>query len=145
MVPAAARWRVAGTGAGGCRDLEGIRAAIESNARNFATLKRSRGNGLRPPHRQVASDHRLEHRNVVREELVQLAPLPERQFTNLRRHSRGVLLVAEAHLVETSGYKTRRCTDVTQRSLRGIWKFATLAEVDGQEATSAEIMVSPGQ
>jgi 3-hydroxyacyl-[acyl-carrier-protein] dehydratase len=32
-----------------------------------------------------------------------------------------------------------------ERSLRGIWKFATLAEVDGQEATSAEIMVSPGQ
>jgi 3-hydroxyacyl-[acyl-carrier-protein] dehydratase len=31
------------------------------------------------------------------------------------------------------------------RSLRGIWKFSTLAEVDGQEATSAEIMVAPGQ
>ena len=32
-----------------------------------------------------------------------------------------------------------------ERSLRGIWKFSTLAEVDGQEATSAEIMVAPGQ
>jgi 3-hydroxyacyl-[acyl-carrier-protein] dehydratase len=32
-----------------------------------------------------------------------------------------------------------------ERSLRGIWKFSALAEVDGQEATSAEIMVAPGQ
>jgi 3-hydroxyacyl-[acyl-carrier-protein] dehydratase len=32
-----------------------------------------------------------------------------------------------------------------ERSLRGIWKFSTLAEVDGEEATSAEIMVAPGQ
>jgi 3-hydroxyacyl-[acyl-carrier-protein] dehydratase len=30
------------------------------------------------------------------------------------------------------------------RSLRGIWKFTTLAEVDGEEATSAEMMVAPG-
>jgi 3-hydroxyacyl-[acyl-carrier-protein] dehydratase len=32
-----------------------------------------------------------------------------------------------------------------ERSLRGIWKFSTVAEVEGQEATSAEIMVAPGQ
>jgi len=32
-----------------------------------------------------------------------------------------------------------------ERSLRGIWKFSTLAEVDGEEATSAEMMVAPGQ
>jgi 3-hydroxyacyl-[acyl-carrier-protein] dehydratase len=32
-----------------------------------------------------------------------------------------------------------------ERSLRGIWKFSTLAEVDGKEATSAEMMVAPGQ
>jgi 3-hydroxyacyl-[acyl-carrier-protein] dehydratase len=32
-----------------------------------------------------------------------------------------------------------------QRSLRGIWKFATIAEVDGEEATSAEMMVAPGE
>jgi 3-hydroxyacyl-[acyl-carrier-protein] dehydratase len=31
-----------------------------------------------------------------------------------------------------------------ERSLRGIWKFSTLAEVDGEEATSAEMMVAPG-
>lgn len=31
-----------------------------------------------------------------------------------------------------------------ERSLRGIWKFATLAEVNGVEASSAEIMVAPG-
>ena len=31
-----------------------------------------------------------------------------------------------------------------ERSLRGIWKFTTVAEVDGQEATSAEMMVAPG-
>jgi 3-hydroxyacyl-[acyl-carrier-protein] dehydratase len=31
-----------------------------------------------------------------------------------------------------------------QRALRGIWKFTTVAEVDGEEATSAEIMVAPG-
>ena len=30
------------------------------------------------------------------------------------------------------------------RSLRGIWKFATVAEVDGVEVTSAEMMVAPG-
>jgi 3-hydroxyacyl-[acyl-carrier-protein] dehydratase len=32
-----------------------------------------------------------------------------------------------------------------ERSLRGIWKFSTVAEVDGEEATSAEMMVAPGQ
>jgi 3-hydroxyacyl-[acyl-carrier-protein] dehydratase len=32
-----------------------------------------------------------------------------------------------------------------ERSLRGIWKFSTVAEVDGQETTSAEMMVAPGQ
>ena len=32
-----------------------------------------------------------------------------------------------------------------ERSLRGIWKFSTVAEVDGQEATSVEMMVAPGQ
>ena len=32
-----------------------------------------------------------------------------------------------------------------ERSLRGIWKFSTVAEVEGQEATSAEMMVAPGQ
>lgn len=31
-----------------------------------------------------------------------------------------------------------------ERSLRGIWKFATLAAVNGEEASSAEIMVAPG-
>jgi len=31
-----------------------------------------------------------------------------------------------------------------QRALRGIWKFATIAEVNGEEAVSAEMMVSPG-
>jgi 3-hydroxyacyl-[acyl-carrier-protein] dehydratase len=31
-----------------------------------------------------------------------------------------------------------------ERSLRGIWKFSTLAEVDGVEASSAEMMVAPG-
>jgi len=31
-----------------------------------------------------------------------------------------------------------------ERSLRGIWKFATVAEVDGVEVTSAEMMVAPG-
>jgi 3-hydroxyacyl-[acyl-carrier-protein] dehydratase len=31
-----------------------------------------------------------------------------------------------------------------ERSMRGIWKFATIAEVDGEEATSAEMMVAPG-
>jgi 3-hydroxyacyl-[acyl-carrier-protein] dehydratase len=31
-----------------------------------------------------------------------------------------------------------------ERSLRGIWKFSTVAEVEGQEATSAEMMVAPG-
>ncbi len=28
--------------------------------------------------------------------------------------------------------------------MRGIWKFATVAEVNGEEATSAEMMVAPG-
>lgn len=32
-----------------------------------------------------------------------------------------------------------------ERSMRGIWKFAALAEVDGEEATSAEIMIAPGR
>ena len=31
-----------------------------------------------------------------------------------------------------------------ERSMRGIWKFSTVAEVDGEEATSAEMMVAPG-
>lgn len=31
-----------------------------------------------------------------------------------------------------------------ERSLRGIWKFSTVAEVNGEEATSAEMMVAPG-
>ena len=30
------------------------------------------------------------------------------------------------------------------RGMRGIWKFSTTAEVDGREATSAEIMIAPG-
>ena len=30
------------------------------------------------------------------------------------------------------------------RNLRGIWKFNTVAEVDGKEATSAEMMIAPG-
>lgn len=32
-----------------------------------------------------------------------------------------------------------------ERSIRGIWKFSTVAEVDGEEATSAEMMVAPGE
>lgn len=32
-----------------------------------------------------------------------------------------------------------------ERSLRGIWKFAAIAEVEGEEATSAAIMVAPGE
>lgn len=32
-----------------------------------------------------------------------------------------------------------------ERSLRGIWKFSTLAQVGGEEATSAEMMVAPGE
>jgi 3-hydroxyacyl-[acyl-carrier-protein] dehydratase len=32
-----------------------------------------------------------------------------------------------------------------ERSLRGIWKFSTIAEVDGNEVTSAEMMVAPGE
>lgn len=32
-----------------------------------------------------------------------------------------------------------------ERSLRGIWKFSTVAEVDGNEVTSAEMMVAPGE
>lgn len=31
-----------------------------------------------------------------------------------------------------------------ERTMRGIWKFSTVAEVDGEEATSAEMMVAPG-
>jgi 3-hydroxyacyl-[acyl-carrier-protein] dehydratase len=31
-----------------------------------------------------------------------------------------------------------------ERALRGIWKFSTVAEVDGEEAVSAEMMVAPG-
>ncbi len=30
-----------------------------------------------------------------------------------------------------------------QRAMRGIWKFGTVAEVDGQEVCSAEMMVAP--
>lgn len=30
------------------------------------------------------------------------------------------------------------------RSMRGIWKFTTVAEVNGEETTSAEMMVAPG-
>lgn len=32
-----------------------------------------------------------------------------------------------------------------ERSIRGIWKFTTTAKVDGEEATSAEMMVAPGE
>jgi 3-hydroxyacyl-[acyl-carrier-protein] dehydratase len=31
-----------------------------------------------------------------------------------------------------------------KRAMRGIWKFATLAEVDGREVCAAEMMVTPG-
>ncbi|HMN46224.1 MAG TPA: 3-hydroxyacyl-ACP dehydratase FabZ [Povalibacter sp.] len=31
-----------------------------------------------------------------------------------------------------------------ERQMRGIWKFSTVAEVDGEVATSAEMMVAPG-
>jgi 3-hydroxyacyl-[acyl-carrier-protein] dehydratase len=31
-----------------------------------------------------------------------------------------------------------------ERQVRGIWKFSTVAEVDGQEVASAEMMVAPG-
>jgi 3-hydroxyacyl-[acyl-carrier-protein] dehydratase len=31
-----------------------------------------------------------------------------------------------------------------ERALRGIWKFSTIADVDGEEAVSAEMMVAPG-
>jgi 3-hydroxyacyl-[acyl-carrier-protein] dehydratase len=31
-----------------------------------------------------------------------------------------------------------------ERSMRGIWKFATVAEVDNEEAASASMMVAPG-
>jgi 3-hydroxyacyl-[acyl-carrier-protein] dehydratase len=31
------------------------------------------------------------------------------------------------------------------RSIRGIWKFTTAAEVDGKEVCSAEMMVAPGE
>jgi 3-hydroxyacyl-[acyl-carrier-protein] dehydratase len=31
-----------------------------------------------------------------------------------------------------------------ERSMRGIWKFATVAEVNGEEAASAAMMVAPG-
>jgi 3-hydroxyacyl-[acyl-carrier-protein] dehydratase len=33
---------------------------------------------------------------------------------------------------------------VLERRIRTIWKFSTVAEVDGQEAASAEMMVMPG-
>ena len=32
-----------------------------------------------------------------------------------------------------------------ERSIRGIWKFSTIAEVNGEEAASAEMMVAPGE
>ena len=35
-------------------------------------------------------------------------------------------------------------TATLQRQMRGIWKFNTVAEVEGKEATSAEIMIAPG-
>src|SRR5690606_18770075 len=31
------------------------------------------------------------------------------------------------------------------RFLRGVWKFSTIAEVDGEEATSGEMTVAPGE
>ena len=31
-----------------------------------------------------------------------------------------------------------------ERQMRGIWKFATLAEVAGEEVASAEMLVAPG-
>jgi 3-hydroxyacyl-[acyl-carrier-protein] dehydratase len=31
-----------------------------------------------------------------------------------------------------------------ERQVRGIWKFSTVAEVDGKEVASAEMMVAPG-
>jgi 3-hydroxyacyl-[acyl-carrier-protein] dehydratase len=31
-----------------------------------------------------------------------------------------------------------------ERALKGIWKFSTVAEVDGEEAVTAEMMVAPG-
>ena len=31
-----------------------------------------------------------------------------------------------------------------QRSIRGIWRFSTVAEVNGEEAVSADVMVAPG-
>jgi 3-hydroxyacyl-[acyl-carrier-protein] dehydratase len=31
-----------------------------------------------------------------------------------------------------------------ERALRGIWKFTTVAEVNGEEAVSADMMVAPG-
>ena len=31
-----------------------------------------------------------------------------------------------------------------ERALRGIWKFSTIAEVNGEEAVTADMMVSPG-
>jgi len=31
-----------------------------------------------------------------------------------------------------------------ERALRGIWKFSTVAEVEGEEAVTAEMMVAPG-
>jgi 3-hydroxyacyl-[acyl-carrier-protein] dehydratase len=31
-----------------------------------------------------------------------------------------------------------------ERALKGIWKFSTVAEVNGREVTSAEMMVAPG-
>lgn len=36
-------------------------------------------------------------------------------------------------------------TATLERSMRGIWRFTALAEVGGEEATSAEIMIAPGK
>ena len=36
-------------------------------------------------------------------------------------------------------------TATLERSVRGIWRFAVLAEVDGTEAAGAEIMIAPGK
>jgi 3-hydroxyacyl-[acyl-carrier-protein] dehydratase len=35
-------------------------------------------------------------------------------------------------------------TATLERRIRTIWKFATVAEVDGQEVCSAELIVTPG-
>ncbi|MGH8261965.1 MAG: 3-hydroxyacyl-ACP dehydratase FabZ, partial [Steroidobacteraceae bacterium] len=31
-----------------------------------------------------------------------------------------------------------------ERQVRGIWKFATSADVDGKEVASAEMLIAPG-